>query len=346
MTLAGLDLITDNIFDIDQLKRLSPEPSGPGIKFEEWAVLDKDEVLSHTQARELGIEIQTRVGQALYPETIREIYEDVEENGWNYRLPQPTVSRLETPIIGPDGIPKKYAVRDANNRFELPWAYLPCAIISGDEYDLLRFGCIANNPNSWSRKNDCTADDVKAMIQTGFKMGKIEKTEEAVMEELETNYPKIRNRSRAKFVADILQSVGKTVSFQPYGKVEIAKHMSEYFNADMGQDEDTKVIRVAKGWGRPLDNLRNSVDLLEEAIAHPDYQVQAISHLSVGSGVTVEPDETNAAQLRIQHDTYLVNFIRTFCIPVADSFRNGSLKLPTNHWVAQVNGKEKLDQFQ
>jgi hypothetical protein len=346
MTLAGFDLITDNIFDIGQLERLSPQPSGPGITFGGWAVLDKDEVLSHSQARELGIKIQTRVGQALFPETIREIYEDVEENGWNYRLPQPVVSRLNTPIIGPDGKAKNYAIRDANNRFELPWTHLPCAIIVGEEYDLLRFGCIANNPNSWSRKNDCTSDDVKSMIQTGFEMGKIEKTEEAVMEELRTNYPKIRTRSRAKFVAEILQSVGKTVSFQPYNKVDVAKHMSEYFDLDMGQDDDNKVLRIAKGWGRPLDNLRNSVDLLEECIANPDYQVQAISWLSIGEGVTVQPDEKNASKLRIQHDSYLVNFIRTFCIPVVDSFRDGSLKLPTNHWVSQVNGKEKLDQFQ
>lgn len=346
MTIIGLDPITDNIFDLDQLNRLSPEPSGPGITFERWAILDKAEVLSHTQARQLGIEIQTRVGQALFPETIREIYEDVKENGWNYRLPQPAVSRLETPIIGPDGIPKKWATRDANNRFELPWSHLPCSIISGDEYDLLRFGCIANNPNSWSRKNDCTSDDVKAMIQTGFKMGKIEKTEEAVMKELETNYPKTRNRSRTKFVAEILESVGKSVSFQPYGKKAIAKHMSEYFDTDMGKDYDNKVINIAKGWGRPLDNLRNSVDLLQESIENPDYQVQAISWLSTGEGVTDQPNENNATQLRLQHDGYLVNFIRTFCIPVADAFRNGSLKLPTNHWVAQVNGKEKLDQFQ
>lgn len=346
MTLAGLNPITHNIFDLEQLERLSPQPSGPGITFEGWAILDKDEVLSHTQARELGIKIQTRVGQALFPETIREIYEDVEENGWNYRLPQPAVSRLETPIIGPDEKVKNYAVRDSNNRFELPWTHLPCAIISGEDYDLLRYGCIANNPNSWSRKNDCTSDDVKSMIQIGFEMGKIEKTEEAVMEELRTNYPKIRTRSRAKFVAEILESVGKTVSFQPYNKVDVAKHLSEYFDLDIGQDDDAKVIRIAKGWGRPLDNMRNSVDLLEQALANPDYQVQAISWLSVGEGVTVQPDETNAPQLRIQHDSVVSNFVRNFCIPVADAFRRGSLKLPTNYWVSQVNGKEKLDQFQ
>lgn len=346
MTLSTLDTITDNIFDLDQLNRLSPEPSGPGITFEGWEVLNKDEVLSHTQARELGIKIQTRVGQALFPETIREIYEDVNENGWNYRLPQPAVSRFETPVIGPDGKVKNYAVRDANNRFELPWTHLPCAIISGGEYDLLRYGCIANNPNSWSRKNDCSSDDVKSMIQTGFDMGEIEKTEEAVLNELETNYPKIRNRSRMKFVAEILKSVGQTVSFQPYNKVDVAKHMSEFFNLDMGQDDDNNVIRVAKGWGRPLDNMRNSVDLLGEAVANPDLQIQAVSWLSVGEGVTVQPNESNATQLRIQHDSVVINFVRNFCIPVADSFRNGTLKLPTNLWVAQVNGKEKLDQFQ
>lgn len=337
---------TTHDYDVDELIRLSPEPVGPGITFEKWAVLEKSKCLSHTQARELGVKIQTRVGQALFPETIALIQEDVNKNGWNYRLPQPAVSRFETPVIGPDGIEKLYAVRDANNRFELDGDYMPAAIISGSDYDLLRYGCIANNPDSWSKKNDCTAEDVKSMIQTGFEMGAIEKNEDAVLLELETNYPDIRRRSRMKFVAEILSSVGQTVSFQPYNKVDIRDHMSNHFDLDMGMDYDNNIFRISKGWGRPLDNLRNSIDLLELALEYPDVQVQAISHLSVGQGVTEQPNESNAQKLRIEHDRYIGEFIRKTLVPVVDSWRDGKLKLPTLHWVAQVNGKEKLDQFQ
>ena len=337
---------TSIVYDVNELIRLSPKPSGPGITFKKWAVLEKSKCLSHTQARELGIKIQTRVGKALFPETIALIQEDIDKNGWNYRLPQPAVSELKTPIIGPDGIEKHYAVRDANNRFELEGDQIPCGIIEGSEYDLLRYGCIANNPDSWSKKNDCTADDVKAMIQTGFDMGVIEKAEDSVLEELKSNYPNIRRRSRMKFVAEILSSVGQTVSFQPYNKVDIKEHMSNHFDLDMGLDEDKKVFRISKGWGRPMDNLRNTIDLLNHALEYPDYQVQTISHLSIGEGVTEQPNESNAKKLRMEHDRYIVEFIRNTMIPVVDSWRNGTLKMPTLHWVAQVNGKEKLNEFQ
>ena len=94
-TIIDLDIKKSN-FDIEQLKKLSPEPKGEGIEFVEWAILDKDEILSHTQARELGVKIQTRVGKAIFPETIKEIADDIENGkGYNYRLPQPSVSKLK-----------------------------------------------------------------------------------------------------------------------------------------------------------------------------------------------------------------------------------------------------------
>ena len=336
-------------FDIEQLKNLSPTPEGEGISFEEWAILDKDEVLSHTMARELGIVLQTRTGKAIFPETINEIADDIENGkGYNYRLPQPSVSVLETPIIGTDGKEKKWAVRNGNNRFELPYQEYPCAIISGEEYDLLRFGCTENNPDTWSKKNDNTDDDVKAMIQIGFECGKIEKNENAVREELEKNYPKVRNRSRERFISEILSSVGVKVSFQPYNKKTIATHLDEHFNLELGEDKDTKTLRVTKAWGRPMDDLRNTVDILKQCIDkdYSGWDVEVYSHLSTGKdGVTEFPNETNCERLRQEDEQYIKKFIRETCIPIVDKFRAGTLKLPTFHWVAQVNGKEKLNEF-
>ena len=335
-------------FDIEQLKNLSPTPEGEGISFEKWAILDKDEVLSHTMARKLGIRIQTRVGKALFPETINEIADDIENGkGYNYRLPQPSVSELETPIIGTDGKEKKYAVRNGNNRYELPYQNFPCAIISGDDYDLLRFGCTENNPDTWSKKNDNTPDDVKAMIQIGFDCGKVKKTEDAVREELEKNYPKVRNRSRDRFISEILSSVGEKMSFQPYNKKTIATHLSDNFDIELGDDRDNKTLRVTKAWGRPMDDLRNTVDILKQCIDkdYNGWDVEVYSHLSMGEGVSEDPNETNAARLRMEDEQYILKFIREFALPLGDKFRAGTLKLPTFHWIAQVNGKEKLNEF-
>ena len=347
-TIIDIPIIKRN-FDIEQLKSLSPTPEGQGIKFEEWAILDKDEVLSHTMARELGIVIQTRVGKALFPETIEEISDDIENGkGYNYRLPQPSVSKLVIPVMGTDGKEKKYAVRNGNNRFELPYQEFPCAIISGEEdYDLLRFGCTENNPDTWSKKNDNTPEDVKAMIQIGFECGKIEKTEDAVREELEKNYPKVRNRSRDRFISEILSIVGEKMSFQPYNKKTIKTHLSEHFNLELGEDKDNKTLRVTKGWGRPSDDLRNTVNVLHQCI-NPDYSgwdVEIYSHLSMGEGVTENPNKINAPRLRQEDEQYILKFIRETCIPIAERFRAGTLKLPTFHWVAQINGKEKLNEF-
>ena len=346
-TIIEVALLESN-FDIEQLKKLSPEPKGEGIGFVEWAILDKDEILSHTQARELGVKIQTRVGKAIFPETINEIADDIENGkGYNYRLPQPSVSKLETPIIGPDGKEKNYAVRNGNNRFELPYQKYPCAVISGDDYDLLRFGCTENNPDTWSKKNDNSPDDVKAMIQIGFECGKIEKTEDAVRAELEKNYPKVRNRSRDRFISEILGTVGVKVSFQPYNKKTIATHLDEHFNLELGDDKDNKILRVTKGWGRPMDDLRNTVDILKQCIDkdYNGWDVEVYSHLSMGEGVTEDPNETNCERLRKEHERFIAKHIREYCIPVVDKFRKGTLRLPNFHWLAQVNGKEKLNEF-
>ena len=335
-------------FDIEQLKNLSPIPEGEGITFVKWVILDKDEVLSHTMAREMGIKIQTRVGKALFPETILEIADDIEKGrGYNYRLPQPSVSEFETPVIGTDGKAKKYAVRNGNNRFELPYQNFPCAIISGKEYDLLRFGCTENNPNAWSKKNDNTPDDVMNMIQIGFEYGEIEKTEDAVREELEKNYPKIRNRSRDRFISEILSSVGEKMSFQPYNKKTIATHLSEYFDLEIGEDRDNKILRMTKGWGRPMDDLRNADDILQKCISddYKDWDIEIYSHLSMGEGVTEDPNEINAARLRMEDEQYIPRYIREVMIPIVDKFQTGELKLPTFHWIAQINGKEELDKF-
>ena len=112
-------------------------------------------------------------------------------------------------------------------------------------------------------------------------------------------------------------------------------------------DKDNKTLRVTKGWGRPMDDLRNTVDVLKQCIDkdYSGWDVEVYSHLSMGEGVTEDPNEINAARLRMEDEQYILKFIRETCIPIVDKFRAGTLKLPTFHWVAQINGKEKLNEF-
>ena len=60
-----------NIFDLAELEKHGRwYEKSPGVTFDRWAILHKDEVMSHSVARILKIECQTRVGQALFQTTI------------------------------------------------------------------------------------------------------------------------------------------------------------------------------------------------------------------------------------------------------------------------------------
>ena len=123
--------------------------------------------------------VKPTIGQALFQTTINQITEEVADGDYDYRCYQPAVSKLDKPIQYTDEDGKeyvfKYIVRDGNNRYELPWRYFPCCVISGqDEYSLLQYGAIANAPTR-EKKNDCTPADVQYMIRLGFEHKKMKK---------------------------------------------------------------------------------------------------------------------------------------------------------------------------
>jgi hypothetical protein len=336
----------DVVFDVEKLRVLSEEPRGTGITFERWEVISSDEVLSHDQARQMNISCQTRVGQAIFPEMIVEITDSIIESGWNYRLPQPAVSELETHVLAPDGKWKKYLVRNGNNRFEATkhFNYFPCAVISGSEYDLLRFGCTSNNPNAWMRKKDSTDKDVMKMIHLGIECGVIERTEQAIEAELLKEYPSHRKRSRKTFVAEILGGLGLKVAVEPYNKGKVAQLLMEQFNLPMGYVDG--VLRISASWGRPLDNDRNMIAILERAVAQPDLTQEVYSYMAMGEGASEQPNEHNIKRLRTEYDAWPLKFVREFILPVADMYRNGTLKMPQLKWIQQVNGVERINEFQ
>jgi len=333
---------TVNIFSLEELERHGRILPAPGVHFERWAILNKDEVMSHAVARELDIPCQTRVGRALFLKTIEEITNEVYNNGncdgYDYRCWQPAVSALSEPVEY-NGKTYRYIVRNGNNRYELPWNYYPCAIISGDtEYSLLQYGAISNNPSK-EKKNDLTDADVKYMIQLGFEYGEIEKTEEAVYDVLATLYKEIRKKDRRNFVAEILLESGIQVSIEPYDIQKAKQHLKDNYQVELG-DHD-----YIMGWGRGADSYRKFHWIYQERLKNPDVEMIEYAFLEMGQGVKVQPTEENARTQRILLESERKEYIN-HCCDVADAHRSGQLKRNEVKWLAQVNSNEKFNEFQ
>ena len=337
----------ENIFSLEMLEShgrvlmwddKTKTTSAPGITFVRWMIADKNEVMSHTIARELGIECQTRVDQALFKSTQDEICDSIISEGYDYRCCQPAVSELNTPIEY-KGKVYKFITRDGNNRYELPWDHFPCALIKGiNEYSLLQYGAMANNPTK-EKKNDCTPNDVKYIIRLGFNCGEIDKTEDAVYNILATRYKEIRKKNRRSFVAEILSEEGIKVSIEPYNVVKAKQHLIENYGVEIN-DHD-----FIMGWGRKSDHYRKLYDMFECQLANPEVDMNAYYFLEMGNGVETQPTESNAKNQRIQMESERKHYIN-HCCNVADLYRAGQLKPINVKWLAQVNSKEVYNVFQ
>jgi hypothetical protein len=304
--------------------------------------------MSHSVARELGIECQTRVGQALFQATIDEITNSIITEGYDYRCHQPAVSELSE-WVEYKGKVYKYIVRDGNNRFELPWEYFPCAVITGEsEYALLQFGAIANNP-SREKKNDCTPDDVKYMIQLGFEHNEIEKNFDSVMSILQTLYKETRKKDRRNFAAEILAEEGIKASIEPFDTKKAQKILSDAYGisnvcTDVSSMEIDDLLMTI-GWGRKSDHYRKFQALLNKQLEFPDNDYTIYSFLEQGQGVNIEPTEQNIQELRVQMEAERKRYIN-HCVRVANACRTGKLKTPTYKWLAQANNIEVYNEFQ
>ena len=338
----------ESIFSLEMLERhgrilmwddKTKTTSAPGITFIKWMIADKNEVMSHTIARELGLECQTRVDQALFKSTQDEIRDSILSEGYDYRCCQPAVSELDTPIEY-NGKVYKFITRDGNNRYELPWDHFPCALIKGkNKYSLLQYGTMANNPTK-EKKNDCTPNDVKHIIRLGFKYEEIEKTEDAVYDILATRYKEIRKKDRRNFVAEILLEEGIKVSIEPYDITKARKHLIENYVVEVNDHDD-----VIMGWGRKSDHYRKLHDIFEYQLEHPEVYVKAYYFLEMGPGVQPQPTESNAVDQRVEMEGERKRYI-VHCCNVADLYRAGQLKPIDVKWLAQVNSKEEPNVFQ
>tara|TARA_E500000331_G_C17197364_1_gene687740 strand:- start:139 stop:1239 length:1101 start_codon:yes stop_codon:yes gene_type:complete len=336
-----------------KLKTFGRIKKAPGVTQKKWAILDKKNVLSHSKAKELGIKCQTRKGMALFPATIATINDDIKDNGWDYYTYQPAVSEITEEFCKENNVPfplivdgeeKTHIVRDGNNRFETDWDFFPCAIIEGDEYDLKRFGTIANVPDNKTKKNDCSDEDVISIIQEGFELKRIEKTEQGVWDELVANYKEVRKKDRKIFVAEILEKSGQKVNVEPFDIPKAEAHVKKYFKIDMGPDGE--VTRECVGFGRTADESRTLIRVINNAWKFPKVLQYLYSYQQHGQGVTPQPDENNISSKRRRVNTIVDDFFHEFILPAADAYRNGKLGAIIFKHLPQLNYKEKDNEFQ
>jgi len=337
-----------------KLKTLGRIKNAPGVDFKDWAILNKKNVLSHAKAKELGIKCQTRKGMALFPATIATINEDIEQNGWDYYSFQPAVSEITEEFCKENNVPfplivdgeeKTHIVRDGNNRFETDWDLFPCAVIEGDEYDLKRFGTIANVPDNKTKKNDCSYEDVISIIQEGFELGKVEKTEQGVLDELIANFKEVRKKDRKIFVAEILEKSGQKVNVEPFDIPKAEAHVKEHFELEMGIDGDY-VTRECIGFGRVNDEYRSYIRLIGNAWKFPKVTQNVYAYQQHGQGVTPQPDETNINDKRKRTSSSIEDFMHEFVLPASDAWRKGEFGAIVIRHLAQLNYKENPNEFQ
>ena len=337
-----------------KLKTLGRIKNAPGVDFKKWAILEKKNVLSHSKAKELGIKCQTRKGMALFPATIATINDDIKDNGWDYYSFQPAVSEITPEFCKENNVPfplivdgeeKTHIVRDGNNRFETDWDLFPCGVIEGDEYDLKRFGTIANVPDNKTKKNDCSDEDVISIIQEGFELGKVEKTEQGVWDELYLNYREVRKKDRKIFVAEILRKSGKDVNVEPFDIPKAEAHVKKHFGLDMGPDGEY-VTRECVGFGRMSDESRTLIRVINNAWRFPKVLQYLYSFQQHGKGVTPDPDEDNINDKRKRVNSLIDDFFHEFILPAADAYRKGELGAIIIKHIPQLNYKEKDNEFQ
>lgn len=339
----------DNIFSLELLEKhgrilgwqdKTQTTSVDGITFKKWMIADKNEVMSHSVARELDIPCQTRVGQALFLQTQHEIRDSIKEDGYDYHSFQPAISELSEWVTYRGNV-YKYIVRDGNNRYELPWNKFPCALIKGEnEYSLLQYGAMSNNPTQY-KKNDITPDDVKYMIRLGFEYKEIEKTEDAVYEVLKVKYKETRKKDRRVFAAEILKEEGVQVSIEPYDVTKAKRDLQDenLYGVEFGEYD------YVVGWGRNSDHYRKFYNIFEGRMNRPDSDIIEYAFLEMGQGVATLPTEENIRQRRIDLESERKIYIN-HCCDVADAHRSGQLKGIDVKWLAQANKKERPNEFQ
>lgn len=329
-----------DFFDVELLKKLSPEPRGKNCKFEEWITPKRSEIFIGSNEDNT----QTRAGQTLFLEDVDKISLGVEKNGWEYRVPQPCVSLFEKEM---NGHYYKYILRNGRHRFFGTDDYdtFPCALMSGkSEYDLERLGTTENAPSDLEKKREYTDADVIKMIRRGIECEAIEKSLTGIVAELKESYSKVHADDREVFANKILNASGAVASFEPYNEKTAKKYLKDNFvpgSFSVDGDKDNNGRRgFIQAFNHPVTMKHLQYMVGQSMINHPEDQHVVYGYLKPYASITSDACLVNKTSLRNSYEGFMKRYVREHCMPLVDLFQSGQFNDPVLNWLPQDNANE------
>lgn len=332
-----------DFFDVEELKKLSPEPTGKNCKFEEWITPKRSDIYIGTHEDNT----QTRAGLTIFLEDVNMIAASVskENNGrWEYRVPQPCVSLFEKEM---NGHYYKYILRNGRHRYFGTDEYdtFPCALMSGkSEYDLQRLGTTENAPSQLEKKREYTDADITKMIRLGIDCKAIDQTLNGIVAELKESYPKVHADDREVFANKILNATGGTASFEPYNDGTVKKYLNKHFapgSFAVGGDRDNNGRRgYIQAFNHPVSMKHLQYMVGQSIINHPGDQHVVYGYLKPYASITADVCLANKTSLRNSYEGFMKRYVREHCLPLVELFQSGQLKEPMLDWLPQDNANE------
>jgi len=342
------------LFVIKQLEQKAPEPEGDSITHERWDCIRKDEIIDHEEAVRLGLKdyYQQRDGNDLFHDTVAEINKSIQNKGWMYNVPQPSVSELEEPITGSDGKMKNYVLRNGRHRYCTDGDYLPCSVISAPHEDFLqKFGSTSNNPDGVHLCNFTSEADAISAIRDWIRKGRLEAKVDAVKEYLKVTYPHITPSNRVDTAVKILELEGHRESIRTWKQVEIRQFIGnpDTFNIVTdgdGVDYKNKVIRYVSIMNQSETDVRLMKQIMEDMVnpKYDGFSFEVYAALGNRSGRDEEVTSKNVTELRLRNEAKWREFVALAC-KLAKKKSSGKMPSVVFNWVYQDNNEETPNEF-
>ena len=337
-------------FVIQQLEQKAPRPEGDSITFVRWDCIPKDQIIDHEEAVKLGLKdyFQQRHGSDLDHDTVAKINESIKTKGWLHNVPQPSVSKLDEPIMGSDGKMKHFVLRNGRHRMSTEIEYLPCSVIYAPHEDYYqKFGTTSNNPDDVHICNFTTEEDAMFAIRDWIRKERLEPNLDSVKQYLKDWYPHIKPTNRVGFASKILEAEGYRESIRSWTQNEITTFISNSnFNISAGVDYKSKIIRYVSVMNNSNDDIRLLEKIMKDMInlKYEDFSFEIYSSLCNRSGRDEEVTSQNLTDLRLQNEAKWNQFVAN-CCKLAKRKSRGKISSVTHNWVYQDNNNEDHNDF-
>lgn len=351
-TLVNVETEDHIRFVIRQLEQKAPRPEGDHITFVRWDCIPKDQIIDHEEAVKLELKdyFQQRHGSDLDHDTVARIKKSIETKGWLHNVPQPSVSKLNDPIMGSDGKMKFYVLRNGRHRKSTGIEYLPCSVIDAPHEDYYqKFGTTSNNPDDVHICNFTTEEDAMFAIRDWIRKGHLEPNLDDVKQYLKDWYPHIKTSNRVGFATKILEAEGYRESIRSWTQTEITAFISnpDTFDITVGVDYKSKVIRYVSVMNNRNDDIRLMEKIMENMVdpKYKGFSCIIYSSLCNRTGRDEEVTSNNITQLRLNNEAKWPEFLANITKLAKMKFR-GTIPSVTHNWVYQDNNNEDPNDFQ